>query len=125
VTAAFIAGGVVAAGLILVGLWALFDPHRMAHAYGLPAEGSHAHGFTRATGIRDLIIGGVLGAAVVLHDLPFIAVLAVAGIVLSIADFVIAYHGAGGRIRPAHANHAAGVIAFILVLAMALLAIGI
>jgi hypothetical protein len=125
VTAAFVAGAVVAVALILVGLWALFDPHRMAHAYGLPAEGPHAHGFTRATGIRDLIIGGVLGAAVVLHDLPFIAVLAVAGIVLSIADFVIAYHGAGRRIRPAHANHLAGVIAFILVLAMALLAIGI
>ncbi len=124
-TAAFIAGSVVAAALILVGLWALFDPHRSSHAYGLPAEGSHAHGFTRATGIRDIIIGAVLGAAVVLHDLPFIAVLAVAGIVLSVADFFIAYHGAGRRIHPAHANHLAGVIAFILVLAMALLAIGI
>lgn len=123
--AAFVAGGVVAAALILVGLWSLFDPHRSSHAYGLPAEGAHAHGFTRATGIRDLIIGAVLGAAVVLHDVPFIAVLAVAGIVLSIADFFIAYHGAGRRIRPAHANHLAGVIAFILVLAMALLAIGI
>jgi len=124
-TGAFIAGGIVAAALILVGLWALFDPRRMSNAYGLPADGSHAHGFTRATGVRDLIIGLVLGTAVVLHDLPFIAVLAAAGIVLSIADFAIAYNGGGRRLRPAHGNHAAGAIAFILVLAMALLAIGI
>ncbi|HEY3675981.1 MAG TPA: DUF4267 domain-containing protein [Candidatus Tumulicola sp.] len=114
---------VVAIALIGVGLWALFDPHRMSHAYGLPAEGTHAHGFTQATGIRDLVIGGILLAAGAWHNLPFIAVLGVAGILLSIGDFWIAYNGNGRRLHRAHAGHAAGIIAFILVATMALWAI--
>jgi hypothetical protein len=119
----FIIAGIVAAALILIGLWALIDPRGMSSAYGLPAEGTHAHGFARATGIRDLIIGAVLAFAVALHDLPFIAVLGVAGIVLSIADFGIAYHGNGRRLHRTHASHAAGFIAFILIATMALWAI--
>jgi hypothetical protein len=122
-SALFIIAGIVAAALILVGIVALVNPHLMAAGYGLPAEGAHAHGFTRATGIRDLVIGVVLGAAVWLHDLPFIAVLGVAGVVLSIADFWIAYHGNGRRLHRAHTNHAAGIVAFILIATMALWAI--
>jgi hypothetical protein len=122
-TAVAIVAFIVAIALIAIGLWALFDPHRMSRAYGLPAEGAHAHGFTRATGIRDIVIGGILLTAGFLHNLPFIAVLGMAGIVLSIADFVIAYNGNGRRLHRSHANHAAGIIAFILVATMALWAI--
>jgi hypothetical protein len=122
-TAVVVIAIVVAIGLIAVGLWALFDPRRMSHAYGLPAEGQHAHGFARAAGLRDLVIGGILLYAGSVHNLPFIAVLGVAGILLSIGDFAITFHGNGRRLHGAHVSHAVGIIAFIVVAAMALWAI--
>jgi hypothetical protein len=124
-SAVLIIAGIVAAALILVGLWGLLDPHRMSNAYGLPADGSHAHGMTRAAAIRDLVIGGILGMAVYLHSVPFIAVLGVAGILLSSADFLIAFFANHRRLHRSHANHAAGIVAFVLVAAMALWAIAI
>jgi hypothetical protein len=124
-SAVLIVAGIVAAVLILVGLWGLVDPHRMSNAYGLPADGTHAHGMTRAAAIRDLVIGGILGMAVLLRSVPFIAVLGVAGILLSVADFAIAYYGNHRRLHRSHASHAAGIVAFVLVAAMALWVIAI
>lgn len=124
-TGVTIAGGVVAVALVLVGIAALIAPHPVARAYGLPADGDAARGFVRATGIRDVVIGGVLAATVYARDVPLIVVVAIAGIVLSLADAFIAYHSGGKRWRPEHGIHAAGAIAFVLVLAMALLAIGV
>ena len=119
-----IVGGLVAAGLIVIGVVALFAPHSMARAYGLALEGHAAAGFARATGIRDVAIGAILAAAISYRDIPLIVVLSIAGIVLSITDFAIAYHAGGKRLRSEHGVHLAGVVAFVLVLAMALFAIG-
>jgi hypothetical protein len=113
-----------ALALVLVGIAGLVRPAGMAHFYGLPVEGDAAHGFVRATGNRDLIIGLVLFAALWYRYWPLIDVLLVAGILLSAGDFWIAYHAAGKRFHKAHALHAAGIVAFVLVLAMALFALG-
>jgi Domain of unknown function (DUF4267) len=120
-----IAGGVLAAALVAVGLAALFAPHPVARLYGLPADGDAARGFVRATGIRDVVIGIVLAAAAYVRDVPLVVVVAVAGVAISVADAFIAYHSGGKRWRPEHGIHAAGAIAFALVLAMALFAIGV
>lgn len=123
-TPSAIVGGLVALGLIVVGIVALFAPHAMARAYGLPLEGHAAAGFARATGIRDVALGAILAAAVYYRDVPLIVVLSIAGIVLSVTDFAIAYHAGGKRLRREHAVHVAGGVAFVLVLTMALFAIG-
>jgi len=114
----------VALALVLFGAAALIDPGRMAHLYGIPVEGDPAHGFVRATGIRDLVIGLVLGATIAYRDWPLIDVMLAGGIVLAAGDFWIVYHAAGRRFHPAHAAHAGGIVAFVLILAMALFAIG-
>ena len=115
-----------ALALVALGLAALFNPVGMSHFYGIPIEGEHAHGlgFVRAAGSRDLIIGLVLGAAIYYRFWPLIDVLLAAGILLAAGDFWIAYHAAGRRFHKAHAFHGGGIIAFILVLAMALFALG-
>jgi len=52
-------------------------------------------------------------------------VLAVVGIAVSITDLLIlSHHGGVRRFHPAHAVHASGIVAFVLVIAMALFAIG-
>ena len=52
-------------------------------------------------------------------------VLAVMGVVISIADFrIVSHHGGEHKHPAAHAIHASGIVAFILILAMALFAIG-
>jgi hypothetical protein len=115
-----------ALALAILGIGALVNPIGMSHFYGIPIEGEHAHGlgFVRATGSRDLILGLVLGAAVYFAYWPLIDVLLAAGILLSAGDFWIAYHAAGQRFHKAHTLHAGGIVAFVLVLAMALFALG-
>jgi hypothetical protein len=123
-TIVLIVAGLLALALVLVGAFALIRPDGLARVYGLPVEGEAARGFVRATGIRDLVIGTILGAAVYFRDVPLLVVLASAGIVLSLGDLLISYHGGGKRLRREHGLHAGGVVAFVLVLAMVLFAIG-
>jgi Domain of unknown function (DUF4267) len=113
-----------ALALVILGAAALINPLGMSHFYGLPVEGDAGHGFVRATGSRDLIIGLVLGAAIGYRYWPLIEILLAAGILLSVGDFWIAYHAAGKRFHRAHALHAGGIVAFVLVLTMALFAFG-
>ena len=124
VSALPLVGGIVALALVIVGIVALAAPHRMAHAYGLPLDGNASRGFARATGIRDVAIGVALGAAVYYHDVPLLVVLAAAGVILSLTDLAIAAHAGGWKLRREHGVHVGGVIAFVLVLTMALFAIG-
>lgn len=115
----------VALGLVTTGAAGLLAPRAAARWYGVSAEGDGAHGFVRASALRDLAIGAVLAATAYFHDVALTIVIAIAGIVLAIGDFAIAYHASGRRVRREHATHLAGAVAFVLVLAMALLAIGI
>ena len=117
---------VLTAGLVIVGLAGIVAPHAMARVYGVPT-GDHAAagGFARATAVRDLGLGLVLGAATYYRHLPLLVVLAIAGLAVSIADFWIAYHAGGKRLHPSHAGHGAGIVAFILVIAMAAFAFGV
>lgn len=111
--------------LVAAGLYALFAPHELARRYGVTAQTRDAAAFVRATGIRDIALGVALGATAYVRVLPLLAVLAVAGIGVSIADFwIVSHHQETKKPHPAHAIHASGVVAFVLVLAMALFAIG-
>lgn len=110
--------------LVLVGIYALAEPHGLAHQYGVSVEGHTPTAFVRATGVRDIALGVILAATACYH-LPFLmVVIAAIGIAVSMADFFIVWHHSGGRYHRAHAFHLSGVVAFVLVLAMALFAIG-
>lgn len=124
-TALQIVAYLVALALAAIGAAGLGFPRGAARWYGLTADGDSAHAFVRAAALRDLAIGVVLGAAAYFHDVAVTIVVAIAGIVLAIGDFAIAYHASGRRVRREHASHFAGALAFALVLAMALLAVGI
>ncbi len=91
----------------------------------MQVEGHEAAGFVRATGIRDVAIGVVLAATAYLHLLGLLVIIAAVGIAVSIGDlWVVSQHGGARRFHRAHAIHASGIVAFILVIAMALFAIG-
>lgn len=111
--------------LVAVGIFALLAPHPLARYYGVSVEGLRESGFVRATGIRDIAFGVALGAAAYFHALALLIVLAIAGIAVSLVDlWIISHHGGIRRFHPAHAIHGSGIVAFILVIAMALFAIG-
>jgi ABC-type Fe3+ transport system permease subunit len=125
VSAAYDLGWAIAVVLVAVGIYALVAPKQLGRHYGVSVEGHEGQGYVRATGIRDIALGVVLGATAYLHLLPLLIVFALVGIVVSIADLWIAWHhGHVRRVHAAHAIHASGIVAFILVLAMALFAIG-
>ncbi|MBV9333835.1 MAG: DUF4267 domain-containing protein [Candidatus Eremiobacteraeota bacterium] len=124
-TAAIYLGWLIAIVLVAVGLFAWLAPHSLARHYGVSVEGERETAYVRATGIRDVAIGVVLGATAYLHVLPLLIVVAAVGIIVSIADiWVVARHGGAHRRHAAHAIHASGVVAFGLVIAMALFAVG-
>ena len=114
----------IAVALVLVGCYALVNPTELARRYGVAAHGHDAAGFVRATGVRDLALGVVLAAVAYLHALVLLIVLGVMGVIVSIVDFrIVSHHGTHPH-GTAHAVHASGVVAFVLIVAMALLAIG-
>ncbi len=116
---------VIAIVLVAVGIYAMLDPYGLAHRYGVTAHTPDAAAFVRATGIRDAALGVVLGATAYVRFVPLLVVLAVAGIAVSIADlWIVSRHRQTKRHHAAHAIHASGIVAFLLVLAMALFAIG-
>jgi len=122
---AFYLGWIIAVVLVAVGLLALLAPHSLARHYGVAVEGDREAAYVRATGIRDVAIGIVLAATAYYRILPLLIILAVVGIAVSIADlYVVSRHGGHRRPHSAHALHASGIVAFILVIAMALFAIG-
>jgi hypothetical protein len=115
----------IAVVLVAVGVYALVNPKELARRYGVAAHGHDAAAFVRATGIRDVALGVVLGAAAYLHALVFVIVLGIVGLIVSVADFrIVSHHGGEHGHRAAHAIHASGVIAFILIITMALFALG-
>lgn len=123
-TAAFYLGWAIAAVLIVAGVYALLAPHVVARFYGVAVEGHRETAYVRATGIRDVAIGVALGATAYFHFLPLLLVLAVIGIVVSVADLWIVMHHGAHRTHAAHAIHASGIVAFVLIIAMALFAVG-
>jgi hypothetical protein len=125
VAAAYDLGWAIAVLLVLVGIYALVSPHTLARQYGVSVAGHGGAGWVRATGIRDVAFGVVLAAAAYVHSLALLIVVAAMGVIVSVADFrIVTHHGAARRYQPAHAVHASGIVAFVLIIAMALFAVG-
>jgi len=114
----------LALALVLVGLAGLVFPEPLSGLYGVRVGDSASHGFVRATAIRDIGFGVALAIAVYAHVLLLLVTLVAIGFVISFADFAIVFNARGKRIGASHAGHAAGAIAFIVALGMALFAIG-
>jgi ABC-type Fe3+ transport system permease subunit len=124
-SAAIDLGWVIAIVLVAVGVAALAAPRWVARHYGVSIEGHRETAYVRATGIRDVAIGIVLAATAYFQFLPLLIVVAAVGIGVSVADlWVVIHHGGAHRPRVAHAIHGSGIVAFILIITMALFAVG-
>lgn len=121
----FILTWIVAIGLACIGLYSLLAPRALARHYGVAVEHHTGEGYVRATGVRDLALAIVLGAIAYTHATPLLIVFAIVAIVVSLVDLlVVRSHGGHRGMHHSHAIHASGIIAFILILTMALFAIG-
>ena len=124
-SAAFVLGLIIAVALVLIGLYSLVAPAAVSRGYGVRADTHDAHGYVRATGIRDIALGVLLGAVAYFHSLTLLIVFAAVGIVVSIADLAIVWHHSHERrVHVSHGIHASGIVAFVLIIAMAMFAIG-
>lgn len=114
----------LALALVVVGIAGLAFPGTLSGLYGVHVRDDASHGFVRATAIRDIGIGVALAIAAYAHVLLLLITLTAIGLAISFADAAIVFNARGKRIGASHAGHAAGAIAFIVALAMALFAIG-
>ncbi|HZY98528.1 MAG TPA: DUF4267 domain-containing protein [Candidatus Baltobacteraceae bacterium] len=114
----------LALALVAIGVAGLLFPEAVSRLYGVHVSDATSRGFVHATAIRDIAIGVALAIAVYAHVFLLLVTLIVIGIVVSFADFAIVFNARGRRLGVSHAGHAAGAIAFIVALGMALFAIG-
>lgn len=110
--------GLVALGLIGIGVAALIAPHASSRQYGIVLDDSRALAFIRALGVRDLVIGVLLLllASSGRHELLAWGMAASAAIAL--LDFVVvSAAGARASARALHAIGGVGVLIAALVIA--------
>lgn len=111
-----------AAGLLILGGLALVAPERLAQSYGVPVHDRSALAFVRAAGTRDLIIGALLATNVYLQSLLMLAIICGCGVVLALADFLIAFSTAR-EWRSQLSAHIGGAIGFAALVAVLLRAL--
>jgi hypothetical protein len=108
--------GVAATGLVAVGIGALVAPRPSAIQYGIVIDDPRALAFIRAMGIRDLVIGVLLGLLASSRSRELIAWALYATALIALLDFVVvtADGGTTGHDRtrriPAWAPHVLGAI---------------
>jgi len=108
---------IVALGLVAVGGGALAAPRVATAQYGIVVEDPRALAFVRAMGVRDLVIGLLLGLLAVTRSRQIVADGLYVTCLIALVDFVIvAMDRAPGRARglPPLALHTAGVVGFAL-----------
>jgi len=121
----YILAWIGAIGLVGIGLYSLLAPGLLAGHYGVAVEHHTGEGYVRATGIRDVALGVILAAIAYTHATVLLVIFAVLAIVVSLVDLlVVRAHGGHRGMHRSHAIHASGIVAFILILAMGLFAIG-
>ena len=74
--------------------------------------------YVRATGARDCLLGLILIASAYLGDVLQLIIICSAGLVLSLADFLIAFFGTGRRMKPELLAHLAGIVGFGIILVL-------
>jgi len=111
-------GWVLAACTAAIGLLAMIAPRKLAEFYGLPV-GARGFPFVRASGLRDIVVAGILAAAAMLRDRPELVVIASLGIVLALGDAAIVAFQTRRFGQPMLA-HLTGALAFVVLLESAL-----
>ena len=109
--------GLATIGLISVGILALIAPERLSRSYGVPVKTPSSFAFVRATGVRDLILGGIFAVNVYLKDGIGLLTLCVAGLIIALADFLIAFT-TSKRVHSEHGAHIGSAIGFVVLIVL-------
>ncbi len=103
----------IAAGctFVIVGAAALYAPAVLSHLYGLYTHERNGRGFVRATGARDLVLGGLLAYFAFSGQTGGTLALLIGGTALALADFAIVWRSNGRfeRVLYVHLAGAAGL----------------
>ena len=110
--------GLAAIGLLSIGTLALVSPERLSRSYGIPVQDPAGLAFVRATGARDLLIGLIFATGVYFQDALQLLILCAIGVLLSAADFTIAFFSNGRTMRSEYAAHIGGAVAFAVLIAL-------
>jgi len=116
-----VGAGLIACGLVVLGLFALVDPERASAAYGVPALGVPAQTWVRAAAVRDLVLGLIFGALLAHRDTEILSGVSVLTALIAVSDVSLVR---AGRPRPRRVQgpavliHSAGAVALLVVAAL-------
>jgi hypothetical protein len=112
---------VIIISLVVVGFGALGAPRRWAALYGIVLDDRRALAFIRAMGVRDLVIGGLLGVIAYQRartglgwGLFLTAVVALADYIVVAADRRAATPGSRAHTRDTRVLHATGAAGLVV-----------
>jgi hypothetical protein len=111
---------VAGAGLVAVGALGVLFPRPLAQSFGVPLGEQSTLVFVRATGVRDAAIGAILLVASLRGAADVLLAAVIAGLLISLADFVNAFYGGGRVLHRQHVVHIGGAALFAAILALVL-----
>jgi len=112
--------GLVALGLLGLGVGALLAPRLSAQQYGISVADPRALAYLRAMGVRDLVLGVVLLLLAAAERRGLLAAAVAVSALVAVVDFVVVSQDrppAPARARLLHAGGALGLLAIALVVA--------
>ncbi len=104
--------------LLVIGVLALIAPATLSQSYGVAVDDAKAFVYVRATGARDCLFGLILIASAYLGDVLQLMIICSVGLMLSLADLLIAFFGSGRRMKPELLAHLAGIVGFGIILVL-------
>lgn len=99
--------------LLVLGAGAIASPTALSSGYGIPAAGAGGLAFVRATGVRDLLFGCVLGVLLATQAEPALRITVILAVLVALGDLAIV--GAARGAARSLAVHASGALGFAVI----------
>ncbi|GAC1441773.1 MAG: hypothetical protein NVS3B17_06450 [Vulcanimicrobiaceae bacterium] len=105
----------VAASFLALGAGAYVAPQKLGENYGLPSADPTAHGYIRALGARDAVLGLIILTLLVAKDRGALGATVALSALVGASDFAIVYAARGTTAKSSLAIHGTGTIGLLAV----------
>jgi hypothetical protein len=108
----------VAISFLALGAGAYAAPAKLSENYGLPSTDPAAHGFVRALGARDAVLGLIILTFLIAKDRGALGATVALSALVGASDFAIVYAARGKTAKSSLAIHGIGTIGLLVVWAL-------
>ncbi len=108
----------VALSFFALGAGAYAAPAKLSENYGLPSEDPTAHGYVRALGARDAVLGLIILTFLISKDRGALGATVALSALVGASDFAIVYAARGKAAKSSLAIHGVGTVGLLFIWAL-------